>query len=463
MLKKILFVLSILISVNAVAGNKIKVYFNHPVNTAVSSGVDAAYLSGSSSADTIIAYINRAKYTLDIAQYEYIQGSYSNIATAVNNAYTRGVTVRWIYDSTINNTGMLTLNAAIPTLPRTDNDGIMHNKFIIIDANSSNPDDAIVWTGSYDWSNTMISAGYNNMLFLQDQPIAQAYTAEFNMMWGSTTATPNAATAKFGANKTNLGAHTFHIDGHLVELYFSPSDNTDSHIQAAISSANTDLYFGMYTFTQSTDANLIVAKYNSGVYVSGIDDNFSNSYAPYTIFTTGLGSHFKVYSGSGVYHAKELIVDPSDTCSDPLVLTGSHNWTFSANTVNDENTIIIHSDTIANMFYQSFYQDFISLGGSLTTVGGCGTAGVSKIAENSTAIFPNPTTGNITISYQLSAPQQVTVDVYNVLGQKVQTTSAMQQSGPHAYDFTIAQPGMYFFQFTIGGEHFTRKVLVSGL
>jgi len=462
MLKKIFFFLSFLISVNAFAGNKIKVYFNHPVNTSVSTGVNASYLSGSSSADTIVAYIDRAKYTLDIAVYDYNQGSFANIATAVNAAYTRGVTVRWIYDGAATNAGLAALNSGIHTLGRPAGGGIMHNKFMAIDANSSNPDDAIVWTGSYNWNSSMISAGYNNMLFLQDQALAQAYTAHFNMMWGSTTAVPNAVAAKFGADKTNLGAHTFHIDGHLVELYFSPSDGTGSHIQSAISSANTDLYFGMYTFTQSTEANMIVSKYNSGVYVSGINDSYSTPYSPFDIFTAGLGSHFKVYSGSGVYHSKMMIVDPSDTCSDPLVLTGSHNWTFSANTENDENTVIIHSDTIANMYYQSFYQDFISLGGSLAAVGGCGTTGVNNIVENSTTIFPNPTAnGNISISYQLITPQEVTVDVYNVLGQKVQTTSTTQQNGPHTYDLTIAQPGMYFLQFNIGGEHFVKKVVVA--
>ncbi len=463
-MKLIINLLTLLLSFSALAGNKIKVYFNHPVNTSVSSGVDAAYISGSSSADTICAYIKRAKHTIDIAQFEYVQdatrGPYTSIADAIDSAYAHGITVRWIYDSTITNNGMLGLNPAIPTLPRTDNLGIMHNKFIIIDANSSNADDAIVWTGSYDWNSAMMYGDYNNMVFLQDAPLAQAYTAEFNMMWGSSTATPNAAAAKFGADKTDLGAHLFHIDGHLVELYFSPSDGTDSRIQSAISSANTDLYFGVYTFTQSTEANLIVAKYNSGVYASGINDNFSNSYSPYDILTAGLGTHFKVYSGAGVYHAKTLIVDPSDTCSDPLVLTGSHNWTFSANSKNDENTIIIHSDTIANMFYQSFYQDFISLGGSLQPVAGCGLAGVDKIVENNTTIFPNPCNGSVMISLQLMTPQQVTINISNVLGQDVQTISSMEQSGAHRYDLELSTPGMYFFKFTIGAEHFAKKVIV---
>ena len=48
------------------SSGRIAVYFNRPVNTAVSGGVDAVYLN-SAFADTIIAYINRANYTIDVA------------------------------------------------------------------------------------------------------------------------------------------------------------------------------------------------------------------------------------------------------------------------------------------------------------------------------------------------------------------------------------------------------------
>ena len=432
----------------------------------MSNGVNAVYLAGSTSADTIIAYINRAKYTIDIAQYDYEQsGSFSSIAAAINSAYTRGVIVRWIYDGGASNSGLSLLNSGINTLGRpSGGSGIMHNKFIVIDANSSDSNDPIVSSGSYDWTNEMMYEDYNNMLFIQDSALAQAYTNEFNMMWGGTTATPNASAAKFGPAKTDLGAHSFYIDGHLVELYFSPSDGTNNHIESTISSANTDLYFAMYTFTEAADANMIVADYNSGVYVSGIDDSYSNSYSPHSIFISGLGSHFKVYSGSGVYHSKLMIVDPSDVCSDPLVLTGSHNWTTSADEYNDENTLIIHSDTIANIYYQSFYADFLSLGGSLSSVTGCGfAAGVNNPVENSTVMSPNPTTGDISIRYELQTPQSVSVEICNVLGQKIISSTAkeLQDAGSHSDRYTISQPGMYFVQFTIGNERFTKKILVS--
>jgi len=465
--KKIYLIFLLTICINANAGNKILYYFNHPVDNSVSTGMNAVYLN-SCMADTLVAYINRSKFTIDIAQYDYNQGSYANIATAINSAYTRGVQIRWIYDGSSSNTGLSLLNSAIHTLgsPTSSSYNIMHNKFVLIDANSSNPNDAIVFTGSFDWSTQQFNTDHNNCVIIQDSALAHAYTDEFNLMWGGTGNTPNSSLSKFGPYKTDLGKHSFIIDGKHVELYFSPLDGTNTHIQSAISSANTDLYFGMYTFTDNTDANLIVSRYTSGVYVAGIDDSYSNSYSPYSTFTSGLGVHFKVYTGTGLYHNKFLIVDPSDTCSDPLVLTGSHNWTTSANTKNDENTLIIHDDTAANIYYQSFRADFTSIGGTLATIHGCGSSNyipMYNTIENSTSIYPNPTNGKFTISYTLPSFNKGSVEIYNVLGQVVASLvkNENQQTGNYAYNFTIDKTGIYFAQFTIGTEHYIKKLIVT--
>src|SRR5438132_1205722 len=84
---------------------KIKAYFNHPVNTSVSSGVNAIYLNQTID-DTLIAYINRSHYSIDVAVYNYIQsGIMSNIATAINNAYLNGINIRWIYNGSSSNYG----------------------------------------------------------------------------------------------------------------------------------------------------------------------------------------------------------------------------------------------------------------------------------------------------------------------------------------------------------------------
>ncbi len=465
MTKRLLLFLCVIASLNVNAGNKILYYFNRPVDNSVSTGVNAVY--STNIADTLVAYISRSKYTIDIAQYDYNQsGSYANIATAINAAFARGVQVRWIYDGSSSNTGLTALNASIHTLgsPTSGSYGIMHNKFVVIDAGSSDPGDAVVWTGSFDWSSEQFGTDYNNAVVLQDSALAHAFTDQFNMMWGGTGTAPDLSTNKFGPDKTDLGRHSFTIDGNQVELYFSPADGTNTHIQTAISSANVDLYFGMYTFTDYTDANMIVAKHASGVYVAGINDSYSNSYSPHDIFTAGLGSNFIVYNSTGIYHNKFMIVDPSDACSDPLVLTGSHNWTASANTKNDENTLIIHNAAAANIYYQSFHANFTLFGGTLTPVSGCPTSvSANNTQTEEPSVYPNPSNGNITATYHLSSPEKVNVEIFNVLGQKVVSVVAneLQQPGNYAYNTEIHASGMYFARFTIGANSYNRKLIIA--
>ncbi len=459
-------------TINATAGGKIKAYFNNPVNNAVATIENAVYLPNGTMGDTIVAYINRAKYTIDIAQYDYTQdtydGAYANIAAAVDSAHARGVTVRWIYDGSSSNSGLHSLDTTIPTLGRPVSSGIMHNKFIIIDAYTPNAGDAILCTGSEDWSSEMIHKDFNNILFIQDSALAHAYTDEFNLMWGSTTDTPNVANSKFGPAKTDLGRHTFYIDGSLVELYFSPTDNTTNHILTSIASANTDLYAGVYCMTQSAMATNIVAKKTSGVYTLVIVDEYTYTASPgvYSILTAGLGAGFKTYSGAYIYHNKMMIVDPSDTCSDPQVLTGSHNWTSSANDDNDENTLIIHNPAIANDYYQSFYANFTSLSGTLNSVNGCGTTGIQQptAGGETVAIYPNPSNGEISIGYQLTATLNIAVEIFNIIGSKIAqvTENELQNPGLHTYNLSLDKPGIYFARFTFGNEQYTKKIVVTG-
>jgi len=467
---------------SASAGNKIKYYFNKPVDTGVSRGVNASYLNNCA-ADTLAAYLERAKYSLDITIYSFNKNvSYTSgspldtvfapkVAAAIDSAYARGVKVRIIYDGGNSNTGFSLLDPGIPMLgsPQTSAYGIMHNKFVVIDAHSPDNTDPIVWTGCMNWYYQQYNWDYNNIVVVQDSALASAYLAEFNMMWGDTGIAPNLTNSKFGPYKTDLGQHLFTIDGHEVELYFSPSDGTDSHIQSAIASADKDLYFGMYTFTRNAQANAIVTKYNSGLYVAGINDNSSNSYTPYDILTAGLGANFKVYNETddSLYHNKFVVVDPSDTCSDPLVLTGSHNWTLSANTKNDENTLIIHDAVAANLYLQYFKASFTRLGGILTLpsydcISPLNVGRPAPVKDN-TLIYPNPSTGDFSIAYELPFAGRMTIDICDIAGRKIYSlqNDEPMSNGRHSISSRINTSGLYFVHIATGSDSFTKKLVIA--
>jgi phosphatidylserine/phosphatidylglycerophosphate/cardiolipin synthase-like enzyme len=441
------------------AGEKIKFYFNKPVDNSVSTGTNAVYLNNSLG-DTLIAYINRARYTLDIAVYNFTATAPVGpaIAVAVNNALARGVRIRWIYDGGQSNSGVPLLNTAINRLasPTTSDYTIMHNKFMVVDALSANPEDAIVWTGSANWNTQQFNNDYNNVVIIQDKPLAMAYRAHFNQMWGDTGIAPNMTLSKFGQFKTDGGAHSFVVEGRVVQVYFSPADGTNAQIQAAINTADKDLYFGMYTFTDDGDADAIAAKSGIGVYAAGIVDEYTVSVtgSEYATLSTALGARLKVLGGSDLYHSKMLIVDPSDTCADPLVLTGSHNWTASANTSNDENTLIIHSPVAANIYYQAFKKDYESMSGTLAAVGGCNTGingpGVPLAGDN---LRVGVSEGVIDIQFSTGSFGYAGVRVLNSTGVTVYTEVMNTHGGAVHSRVAVPCPGIYFVSVPLPDGH----------
>lgn len=461
-MKKIITLLFVIGFLNIQAGtlsSHIKIFFTRPVDTTVSSGTPAKFVNQGID-DTLINYINRAKHTLDIAVYDYKQSAgISNIATAINNAYTRGVQVRWIYEPSISNAGLSQLNSAIPTTYNraAGNFGIMHNKFMIIDANSSTPSDAYVWTGSCNWDEEQIDSDFNNIIIIQDQPLAQAYLGQFNQMWGSTGALPDTVNAKFSTHKTNLGQHSFTVDGIPISLYFSPSDNTNDHLLSMISSANSQMFFGQYAFTISDNADSIVKKINAGVYTAGIMDDFATNYTAYSTLSPVMGNMLRVYNhGSSIYHNKFFLVDACDLSSDPTLETGSHNWSQTADTKNDENALIIHDATVANIYYQAFVKDFAVLGGTLAT---CNlSSGINEnTADAAFNLYPNPTHKEFVLA--TNSIDNSTFSLQNALGQTILSQNIA--SVETHINISHFAPGIYFVQLKQGDKTTVKQLVIT--
>ncbi|MEI7898199.1 MAG: phospholipase D-like domain-containing protein [bacterium] len=336
----------------------IKTYFTRPVDTTVATGPKAIQIYRAVD-DTCIAYISRAKQTIDIAIYNFNNEGLSSIANALNAAYNRGVAVRIVTDGGTNNSALPDLVAGIGKIGRPVTTGIMHNKFMVIDGKSANQNDPIVWTGSCNWTDQNVNTDANNVLFIQDASLAKVYNIEFNEMFGSTTTTPSLANAKFGPAKSDNTPHELIIGGNRVEVFFSPSDGVNQQIVNHIATAGSDLEVGTMLITRKVISDAIIARKNAGVTSKVIISNRATSDA--TVVTdlgTALGNYFREYHEQGLLHSKYMIIDQSNTASDPMVWTGSHNWSDAANVSNDENSIVIHNAQISNLFYQDFKKRF---------------------------------------------------------------------------------------------------------
>lgn len=355
------------------SSGEMKVYFNSDVDVSYSKGVDAIYLNKAID-DTLIAYINRADESIDFTIYNFNNDNISNISTALNAAHLRGVKVRIISCGTANNFGIDDLDPGVPYLESPDEfnrDGIMHNKFVIFDAHSSDPNIPLVWTGATNFTDGQINTDPNNVIIVQDQSLALAYELEFIEMWGSNTEVPNNENALYGAFKKDNTPHEFVIGGKRVECYFSPSDGTNQKILDAMNTADHDLSIATMLITRSDLAYSIRDAKDRGVAVNVLTNTAGgNSDLVNETLVAALGIQHFVYNEvlPGIMHNKYAIIDQDLVSSDPILITGSHNWSASANDRNDENTLIVHDATIANIYYQNFAKLFVTNHGSFTEI-----------------------------------------------------------------------------------------------
>lgn len=343
----------------SVSTGKIVTYFTRPVDTTVATGPKAIQINRAVD-DTCIAYINRAKYTIDIAIYNFNVEGLSSIASSLNAAFNRGVRVRIVTDGNSNNSAINDLVGGIGKIARPAAlGGIMHNKFMVIDGQSADPNDPIVWTGSCNWTDQNVNTDANNVLFIQDASLAKVYTIEFNEMYGSTTASPDPSAAKFSSAKSDNTPHELIIGGNRVEVYFSPSDGVNQQIVNHINTAGSDLEIGTMLITRTLISNAIIARKNAGVTSKVVISSRTTSDATVVAdLGAALGNYFREFHENGLLHSKAMIVDQADPGSDPFVWTGSHNWSDAANVTNDENSIVIHDAQISNLYYQEFKKRF---------------------------------------------------------------------------------------------------------
>jgi hypothetical protein len=336
----------------------IKSYFNHDVDTS-NGGSLPELVHINALDDTLIAYINRAEQTLDVTIYDFDNESISSISEAINNAYFRGVRVRFISDGSrdSSNYGTLDLYPTIQKLlsPVGGNYSIMHNKFVVIDADHEDPNKPIVWTGSTNWTDRQINRDPNNVVIVQDQTLARTYTLEFEEMWGSANDYADTTVSRFGFEKQDNTPHEFVIGGKRVECYFSPSDNTNQELIKTLLTANESVQFATMLITRFDIANAIDTLLANGVPVAGLINNASTT----TVFSqllASMGNQLFVNADTNIImHHKFFVVDPSSE-SDPIAWTGSHNWSTNANTRNDENTLVVHDAEVTDWYYRAYYR-----------------------------------------------------------------------------------------------------------
>lgn len=429
---------------------EMKIFFNRAVDNSVSTGVDAEYRTGAQIVNEIVSHIDNAQTSVDMCVYNINQLS---IVVALNAAITRGVVVRYIANSG-------TLNSALdgsivpvefPNL-KLNGSALMHNKFMIVDQDSEN--ESWVMSGSMNMTSNNISDDFNNILFIQDQALAKGYTLEFNEMWGGPDQTPNIFSVKVGDQKTDNTPHNFIIGGDLVESYFSPSDNTTNAIAGSLLTADNDVQFAVLSFTMNDMRDALINRNNNGVDVRGLIENINDIGGDYDALVAA-GVNVKAHPETYDIHHKYAIIDANDPASDPQVVTGSHNWSAGAENSNDENTLIIHSPIVANIFLQEFEARWDGLLESVK--------GVESIPGFDVQILPNPVQNIATIQMDSEKTNDVVLTLWTIDGQQLQSRILRKVNGKELVEIDVNNypSGNYLVTFQVGNAITAKQMVIQ--
>lgn len=443
----------------SLSSGKMRSYFTNPVNATLAlPGNAATYLANGAIADTVARYISKATKTLDIAIYNW---NSPVILDAVNAAHARNVAVRVIFENDNTNASIQGLNAAIPRIGRQTQQNIMHNKFVVIDAEDSNPNVPWVWTGSTNWTPAQLSTDRNNAIAVQDQALARTYTLEFNEMWGGGT----VATARFGSAKTDNTPHYLVIGGKQVESWFSPTDQVNGRLIQAIQSADNDLHIATMLITRSELGRAIVDQVRarniaacSEVLVN--DTSNTGTGAILRTIRTALGERALVKNTNGIMHHKYAIVDAGASQSDPQVFVGSHNWSLSADTENDENTLIVHDARIVNEYYQEFASRIAEQNRGVQV---CSLVLSNKktVQQSAVQVYPNPTSGKFQLRVQQSTARTARVVLRDATGRVVLEQTKPLKGQEVSMDASALRAGLYLVQIETAESTQVSRVVVE--
>jgi len=278
----------------------------------------------------VIELIDSASASVDIAVYGF---DHPAIAQAVLRAFSRGIAVRFVGhgDELATSKGLKALQqAGVPMVLRPST-ALMHHKFMVVDGH-------LVAFGSMNFTTYAADQNDENLVFADSAELAAIFEGELEQMFAG----------KFGTKKVARAVRpTVALEGGTVALHFSPKEATATRLREALASAQTRVYFMVYSFTLAEVAADMVALRQRGVEVVGVFDKGSAS-SRYSQDDFLVANGVSVYldgnensSGfaGGRLHDKVMIIDAGG--SDPLVVTGSYNWSAGASNENDETLAIL--------------------------------------------------------------------------------------------------------------------------
>ena len=328
--------------------------------------------------EALISFVGLAKdqsFGLRAAVYEF---HYQPVVNAFAAAVEAGADVKIVYDAEssykLPNEAAITiagLDANHAVIKRTVSDGIRHNKFIIL---TEGGEPVAVWTGSTNISAGGIFGHSNVGHVVWDAGIAQQYLDYWTDLSNNLTSTKlrpinNARTpTPSGKPPKNSVAPLFSARDTLSQtnppetlqwyadrmaeatrlVCFTVAFNLDAVFQQVLARDNNVLRYVVKDDALGADETLGVDRdviFAAGSYLGpGFLDNFR-------------GERDNPLNSNDYIHTKFMLVDPLS--NDPLVVTGTANFSRPSQWKNDENMLVIRGDTrVADIYFGEYMRIF---------------------------------------------------------------------------------------------------------
>jgi phosphatidylserine/phosphatidylglycerophosphate/cardiolipin synthase-like enzyme len=279
----------------------------------------------------VLADVDAARRSIDLAVFDL---DLEEIGAALVRARQRGVAVRLVLDS--HNLEAPEMAAVAGRLQRAgvplrfdEREPFMHHKFIVLDR-------ALVWAGSWNMTANDTYRNSNNMLRLASRALAERYAAEFETMFEG----------RFGAGKSSAPPEEGTAP---VTAFFSPAGGAEAAVLGQIAAAQRSIHVLAFSFTSEPIAAAVVARARQGLDVRGVFER-QNAAGRGAMLGALRGGGVEALEDGGCYllHHKVIIIDAR------VVLTGSYNFTGSAEHSNDENMLVVRDAGLARAYLEEF-------------------------------------------------------------------------------------------------------------
>ncbi|KAF2956911.1 phospholipase D-like domain-containing protein [Marinitoga sp. 38H-ov] len=279
----------------------------------------------------IKSLLDRAKKFVWMAIYDV---NYYPFINELKELKKKGIDVRLVYETDNINSYINELSKIGIKTKHDKNYKLMHNKFLIIDG-------YCVITGSTNFTNNGFGYNSNNSIVIFSNELAEDYMNEFNEMFEY---------EYYGKQSLdNKPYKKVEFDSGLIKPYFTPEDDLTDRIIELINNAKNSIHVMMFTFSKKEIADALIRAKNNGIDVKVIAEEYQSNYKWAQInYLKENGVNVILDKNNKTFHYKTMIIDGK------ITLTGSFNFTNSAQYNNDENSLIIYSEYISKEYENEF-------------------------------------------------------------------------------------------------------------